>query len=68
MATLPGDTFSTFNPRDRSLVTVDGRGARLWETRGDEITHALCGSVTTTITEDQWRRYAPDLAYRPLCR
>ncbi|MGH3709630.1 MAG: TIR domain-containing protein [Pseudonocardiaceae bacterium] len=55
-----------FSAHGYTLATgSDDTTAQLWETNVDSIATRICNSIPD-ITEDQWKKYLPDLPY-PLC-
>ncbi len=72
LSTLTGHTISVesvaFSPDGHTLATASrDTTARLWETNVDRVVVRIC-SITPDLTQSEWDRYLPDLAYRPPCR
>ncbi|MFI0976881.1 WD40 repeat domain-containing protein [Streptomyces sp. NPDC021093] len=58
----------TFTPDSRTLVSAgQDHTIRLTPTRAEDIAREICATVSTGISREQWRRYLPDLPYRPPC-
>ncbi len=57
-----------FSPDDRYLATgsLNG-GARVWFWRPEDLTRDPCSRLTRNLTQDEWRRYLGNEAYRKTC-
>lgn len=74
LATLTGHTDVAwgvaFSPDGQTLASGSSDATatvRLWDTEPDEAIKNICSLIATPLTPDQWRRYVPDLPYKPPC-
>jgi WD40 repeat protein len=59
---------ATWNPDETRILTAsDDRTARLWYTRMEDLLQAACQSAPRDMTEEEWRRFMGDEAYRETC-
>jgi WD40 repeat protein/energy-coupling factor transporter ATP-binding protein EcfA2 len=57
-----------FASDDRTLISAgDDHTVRVFGTDPEEVAQEICATVSPVISRAQWRRYLPDLPYRPPC-
>jgi WD40 repeat protein len=59
---------ATFSPDGRYLLTgYDEHSAALWFWRADDLRDQACARITRNLSHEEWARWFPGQAYRPIC-
>ncbi|MFC0106074.1 nSTAND1 domain-containing NTPase [Kibdelosporangium aridum] len=56
-----------FSPDGRTLAAANG-DLRFWDIDPERVASQICSTTGDIITEAEWQKHLPDVAYQPACR